>query len=93
MFGFGPDVLYETWCRNADLIFQNASTTGLPPGMCGTQAPGDGSAGDTPSQAPAAHFGVWGRMEGGTLKRAELRKGKETSGKIATYWFSAASRL
>lgn len=31
MFGSGHDVLYETWCRNADLIFQNASTTALPP--------------------------------------------------------------
>ncbi|KAK3296526.1 uncharacterized protein B0H64DRAFT_171671 [Chaetomium fimeti] len=81
MFGFGPDVLYETWCRNADLIFQNASTTGLPPGMCGTQAPGDGSAGDTPSKRRRPTRGVG---EEGTLskgRRRELRKGRKRAGK------------
>ncbi|KAH6627358.1 hypothetical protein F5144DRAFT_593605 [Chaetomium tenue] len=57
MSGSGHDVLYETWCRNADLIFQNASTAALAQGCAGHRRPGDGSAGDTPSQPPPAHSG------------------------------------
>jgi hypothetical protein len=83
MFSSGRDVLYETWCRNADLIFQNASTTALPPRVVrDTDAPGDGSAGDTPSQAPAAHSGCGGGTGGeGTLSRGSYERAGKRAGK------------
>jgi hypothetical protein len=77
MSGSGHDVLYETWCRNADLIFQNASTTALAQGCAGHRRPGDGSAGDTPSQPPPAHSGCGGGGNSAALSRAEATKGQE----------------
>lgn len=64
------------------------------PGLCGTQTPGDGSAGDTPFQPPAAHSGCGGGDWRRELCRGRrYERGRKTSGKIPTYWFSAASRL
>ncbi|KAH6839591.1 hypothetical protein B0I37DRAFT_237522 [Chaetomium sp. MPI-CAGE-AT-0009] len=94
MFSFGPDVLYETWCRNADLIFQNASTTAFPPGvgLRDTGARGWFGRRHPVSSAGGPLRGV-GEDGNSDSREGGATKGQETSGKITTYWFSAASRL
>lgn len=78
MFGSGRDVLYETWCRNADLIFQNASTTALPPRVVRDTDARRWFGRRHPVPTAGGPLGVWGRrLEEGTLSRAALRKGQE----------------